>query len=62
MTGNAPDDSRVCDEDLEMLADVMLTDTCMYFYNADTRVVPVFRVRFVLFKRLDILRLCAAEQ
>lgn len=30
MAGNAPDDSRACDEDLETLADVMLSDTCMH--------------------------------
>lgn len=28
VAGNAPDDSRVCNEDLETEADVMLTDTC----------------------------------
>lgn len=30
MAGNAPNDSRVCDEDLDPLADVMLSDTCMH--------------------------------
>lgn len=42
VAGNAPDDSRVCDEDLEMQADVMLSDTCLRRPNIS--VVPVFRV------------------
>lgn len=30
VAGNAPDDSYVCDEDLEMGADVMMSDTRMH--------------------------------